>query len=935
MLLKHSLLCSFLFVIMQISAQKVPLSVNDFASWNRIEKRQISRNGNIIIYELNQQKGDGKLIIHNIKKQSNDTIPLGYSAIISSKTEFIAYKVKPATDTIRKAKLAKLKKEQLPTDSMGFFILNGSTKKTYPDVKSFKLPEENSSWVAMLLKHSEPEKDTTNIDTTLHADTLSSSIPKKEKAKDSNDLIILNPVTLKEFTFNRIEEYTVPKKGHTFSMLSKLSDTTKSVALITFNTLSLKTDTLFSDSLTFKKLCTDEEGKQIAFLASADTVDKKVYSLYHTHLDKPMVSVVVDTATKNMPKNWAVSEFAQPFFSQDGSKLFLGTANKPLHEPNDSILDEEIPKVDVWSWTDIELQPMQLVNLKKEQERTYRAVYHLNDKNFIQLGDTIIRDIRLTNKNNGNWAFGLNSLPYKRATSWNGKWFTDYYLINVNTGKKKQILKGKSEAYLSPQGKFTIWYENLDSSFYAINNKNGKVLSLTKNLPVAFCDELNDVPNDPYPYRVAGWAKNDAFVFIYDRYDIWKFDLSGKTKPINITNSYGRKNSISFKYQKLDNELVFIPSEEEIYLTGENEKTLNEGFYKTTLSEPNNPLEIINGTFKLNHLIKAKDNDRVIWAAQTTNKYPNIVTSSLLFSDSITISDANPQQKKFVWAVPEVVKWRSFSGDTLRGILYKPENFDSTQKYPMLVYFYERSIHTLHYYFTPSPSRSIINRTFYPSNGYLVFVPDIVYETGYPGQSAYNAIVSGTNYLTNTRNYIDENKIGLQGQSWGGYQTAYLITQTDMFAAAMAGAPVSNMTSAYGGIRWGSGMSRMFQYEHTQSRIGGSLWDKTMLYLENSPVFYAPKVNTPLLMMHNDNDGAVPWYQGIEYFVALRRLNKPVWLLNYNGMKHNIESKFWANRIDLSTRMFQFFNHYLKDEPAPDWMNNGVPAIHKGKNLGY
>jgi len=281
------------------------------------------------------------------------------------------------------------------------------------------------------------------------------------------------------------------------------------------------------------------------------------------------------------------------------------------------------------------------------------------------------------------------------------------------------------------------------------------------------------------------------------------------------------------------------------------------------------------------------------------------------------------------------VEWTSFSGEKLKGLLYKPENLDPNHKYPMVVYFYERNSELLNRHQHPSPSHSTINKTFYNSNGYLVFVPDITYRDGYPGQSAYNAIVSGTQHLINKYPFVDEKHIGLQGQSWGGYQTAYLITQTDMFAAGMAGAPVSNMTSAYGGIRWETGISRMSQYEHTQSRIGGTLWEKPLHYIENSPLFYAPKVNTPLLMMHNDNDGAVPWYQGIEYFVALRRLDKPVWMLTYNDEPHNLKTTSWANRVDLSTRMFQFFNHYLKGKPMPEWMEKGVPAIEKGKNLGY
>ena len=250
----------------------------------------------------------------------------------------------------------------------------------------------------------------------------------------------------------------------------------------------------------------------------------------------------------------------------------------------------------------------------------------------------------------------------------------------------------------------------------------------------------------------------------------------------------------------------------------------------------------------------------------------------------------------------------------------------------MLIYFYEKSSKGIHSHRIPSPSRSTINIPWCTSNGYVVFVPDIVYRDGYPGESAYDAIVSGTMAMTERNSFIDKDKIGIQGQSWGGYQVAYLVTQTNIYAAAMAGAPVSNMTSAYGGIRWGTGMSRMFQYEQTQSRIGGTLWEKPGLYIENSPLFHAPRIETPLLMMHNDNDGAVPWYQGIEFFVALRRLDKPVWMLTYNKEEHNLTK--WPNRVDLGIRMMQFFDFYLKDAPEPKWMSEGVPALDKGKVNG-
>jgi dipeptidyl aminopeptidase/acylaminoacyl peptidase len=285
------------------------------------------------------------------------------------------------------------------------------------------------------------------------------------------------------------------------------------------------------------------------------------------------------------------------------------------------------------------------------------------------------------------------------------------------------------------------------------------------------------------------------------------------------------------------------------------------------------------------------------------------------------------------WGEVKLVSWKSFDGTNLQGLMYFPENIDTSLRYPMLVYFYERNADLLHSWSNPAPSRSIINRPYCVSNEYIVFVPDITYETGYPGRCAYNAVVSGTMAMLEKYPFIDPDRLGLNGQSWGGYQVAWLVTHTDLFRCAMAGAPVSNMTSAYGGIRWESGKSRMFQYEEAQSRIGGTLWDKPLLYLENSPLFSAPSIHTPLLIMHNDADGAVPWYQGIELYMALRRLQKPCWMLTYNNEQHNLTRR--ANMKDLSIRMMQFYDYYLRGAAMPAWMGKGLPALEKGKKDGY
>jgi dipeptidyl aminopeptidase/acylaminoacyl peptidase len=272
-----------------------------------------------------------------------------------------------------------------------------------------------------------------------------------------------------------------------------------------------------------------------------------------------------------------------------------------------------------------------------------------------------------------------------------------------------------------------------------------------------------------------------------------------------------------------------------------------------------------------------------------------------------------------------------FDGKMSEGILYKPQNFDPNKKYPIIFYFYERDADGLYSYRAPAPSASTINVPYFVSNEYLVFDPNIYYKTGEPGQSAYNSVVSAAKYLSKMP-WVDSTRMGIQGQSWGGYQVTYLVTKTNIFRAAEAGAPVSNMTSAYGGVRWGAGISRQFQYEKTQSRLGATLWQRPDLYIKNSALFSADKITTPLLIMHNDADGAVPWYQGIELFTAMKRLGKKVWMLEYNGEDHNLVER--KNRKDLSVRLSQFFDYYLKDAKPADWIKYGVPATQKGIDWG-
>ena len=330
-------------------------------------------------------------------------------------------------------------------------------------------------------------------------------------------------------------------------------------------------------------------------------------------------------------------------------------------------------------------------------------------------------------------------------------------------------------------------------------------------------------------------------------------------------------------------------------------------------------------------LQKAKNAEEYILVKESYTASPNIFATSD-FLNQQKLSNTNSQQKLYNWGTDELVNWTTPKGNTSTGILYKPEDFDPNKKYPMIVYFYEKLSDNLNRYVAPAPTPSRLNISYFVSNGYLVFTPDISYTDGFPGESAMEYINSGVEKLKQN-SWVDGTKIGIQGQSWGGYQVAYLIAHTNMYAAAWSGAPVVNMTSAYGGIRWTSGMNRQFQYEKSQSRLGKNLWEAPELYIKNSPLFTINQVKTPVVIMSNDKDGAVPWYQGIEMFTALRRLGKPAWLLNYNGDDHNLVKR--QNRKDIQIREQQFFDYYLKGTKAPLWMTKGIPAVQKGKDWGF
>jgi dipeptidyl aminopeptidase/acylaminoacyl peptidase len=925
-----------LFIFPPAKAQtiaKKPLSHDVYDSWKAVAGDSLSNDGRYLIYTINPQEGDGVLELVALPERKTSRYPRGARASFTSDSRHLAFLVKPPVSQVRAAKLKKKKPEEMPQDSLALVNLQTGSRQLVARVKSFRVPKNGGSWVAYL-KSPEPAAKPAADD---KKKSPAPAKPATAKKAEVGDLVIQDLASNQSFQFKNVSSFIFADKGNAVYFIRESPDTTRRTAVYAFDLKQKAAKVLSRGAFAYKSLVTDPEGDQLAFLSTADSTDKEVrnFRLLHWKAGQKQASVVADTSFKGLPAHWMVSENGQLQFSKDGKRLFFGTFPQPRpYEKDTTKLDEDKVSLDIWTWKDPLIQPMQLRNLERERKRSFTALYDLSHKRLVQLANLEIPDVYLDPDKTGEVAVGISDVNYLLSVGYEMPSKKDAWLISLKDGSRQLVLRETRGApRLSPAGKYLYWYEPGDSTWYAQGVRSRHKVNLAGKLPVKFYDELNDIPSFPEAYGAVGWLPQDAGILLYDRFDIWQADPAGKAAPRNVTGGYGRQHNLQLRYVHLDPERGgrALSPEEPFLLSGMRLDTKAAGFYRGDLRKPGAPQQLIFGDFALAGLKKARDGNTLVYRRSTFQEYGDIWATDLSFRQPQRLTTANPQQNEYLWGSVELVHWQSADNIPLEGMLYKPENFDPKKKYPMIVYFYERSADGLHRYLPPAPSASTINRALAVSNGYLVFVPDIVYKTGYPGESAMNCIMPGVMRLLE-QGFVDEKNIALQGQSWGGYQIAYMVTRTNLFKAAMAGAPVSNMTSAYGGIRWETGISRQFQYEKTQSRIGGTLWEKPLLYIENSPLFFADKVQTPVLIMANDNDGAVPWYQGIEYFMALRRLQKPVWMLVYNGEAHNLVQR--KNRKDLSVRMLQFFDYYLKGAPMPAWMKKGVPSIYKGKDYG-
>tara|TARA_R110000868_G_scaffold37111_5_gene131403 strand:- start:31043 stop:33787 length:2745 start_codon:yes stop_codon:yes gene_type:complete len=908
--MKHLIRSILFFSLLILCAISEPsnaqgvLTFEDVMKFEDINSPKISNNGNWITYGVWPDRGDGNVVVQHISNGTEYEIELGDNPEISYNENWVvAYKNVPL--------VAELKaKKDKPKRGLALLNISDGAIQEFDSVSSYQLSNDGK-WLAIKNYQSKDIEDLKHKNKKLGTEVTLWDL-------ENNESLMLDFVS--EMSFDSLSNY--------FSYA--IIDTSGEGNGLYFYDLDGLEKGIISRSENgyYSNLTWDTKQPRIAFTkASFDTAyTEGDASLLLWDAKKGNLQTLV--TSEDTADDWALRSNNSLTFTLDGKRLFFGLMAQDMLDLDDKEEDddEEIDiydiesiiedrGMDLWHGDDSRIKTHEKVTFKSRKNRLYTAVYHLDKKRWIQLAYLEMPFIQISQ--NKDKVMGSSDEPYLRDITHDG-FFQDWYVVDLEKGTRVKVAERTSDgrAYLSPDSKSVVYYLSKNWHVYDVKSRTTK--NLTANLGVPFYDEDHDYPSQVPSYGMEGWVEGGKSVFINDKYDIWQIPLA-KGEAKSISNGQGRAASRIFRIRNLGEDDNFGKNEE-LLLTSYHDLQKNFGFYSAQVGK-SEIKRLLEEDKKFTFIAKAKDSDQILYKREAYDEFPNLwVADNWKFGSTDQISSLHMDLKeKWNWGKAELVDWLSLDGTYIQGIVIKPDNYDPNKRYPIMTYYYRFFTDRLHDFNEPKTNHRPVFAQ-YVSDDYVVFLPDIRFEIGRPGFAATKSLVPGIQKLIEL-GIADEAKLGLHGHSWSGYQTAFIVTQTDIFDAAVTGAPVSNMTSAYSGIRWDSGLARQFQYEKTQSRIGQSLIEAPEKYIENSPVFFADKITTPMLIQHGDADGAVPWYQSIELYLAMRRYNKEVVFLQYHDEPHHLQK--FPNKLDYAIRMKEYFDYYLKGIGQPKWILEG------------
>ena len=935
--------------------QRRPIALEDILAWKTIGSATVSNDGGWFAYRLSPVQGDGEIVIRRIHGDKEVRFPAGEVppppdnppaadgppppparlVVFSDDSHFAAFTVYP---TAKDA--AQLRRQNRPIQNKaGLVNLDTLEKIEFDRVKRFAFAGERGRWIAL---HRYGPADAPAGPGASPAGAAGA--PRAPERPRGSDLILHDLQSGAEQNVGNVADFAFDKRGRFLAWTIDAQDKVGN-GLVVRNMESGVVSAVDSDKASYERPTWTEKGDALAAVKGADDrkLRDKLYSLIGcTDLDAASPRKVSFTLPADAPAGFTISPNRNPMWTDDLGGILFG-----IHEvrPKDASdrdaaasidppaggaaadpaanAQDELPSLMLWHYRDPRLQSQQQVQEPRDKNFSYLAEYRVKDNRFLPLADESLRDV--TPAPLARWASGRDIREYELGTSLDGRQYADLYAVNLETGERKLAAKKVGWSYApAPDGTKLLYYA--DGQYYVYDMPSGQTKSITKNATVDFWNTENDVNVVKPPIPPIGWTKDGASVLLSDGWDVWKAPAAGGALT-NLTVN-GRKDGVRYRRRiSLDPDEKGIDLSAPVYFDAYAEWTKKQGIARFDGGRPGPT--VLAWDDAVTSIVKAKRADVLLYTRQTYKDYPDYYAGDPELKNGRRITDANPQQKGFAWSSGSMlISYTSAKGDKLQGALYLPANYEKGKSYPTVVYIYERLSQQLNQYATPGANG--FNKSVYTSNGYAVLEPDIKYRVNDPGMSAVWCVVPAVRAAIAT-GVVDAAKVGIQGHSWGGYQTAFLVTQTDAFAAAVAGAPLTDMISMANLIYKNTGGSNEAIFESAQGRFFGGPWDNLEAYIRNSPVLHAKNVRTPLMILHNDKDGAVDFTQGVEYYNTLRRMGKPVVMLEYLGENHGLRKP--VNQQDYTVRMKEFFDHHLMGKPAPEWLISGVPRLKMDEHL--